>query len=39
MITDTQLSLLANSMGAIAMILIVAYHFLTATPVAHQKRD
>lgn len=29
MITDTQLSLIANSLGVAAMILIVAYHFVS----------
>eukprot|EP01132_Coremiostelium_polycephalum_P000499 gene499-627_t len=41
MITDTQLSLLANSLGAIAFLLIIYYHYVTATvtPVTKAKRD
>lgn len=29
MITDTQLTLIANSLGVITMVLIVAYHYIS----------
>jgi len=41
MITDTQLTLLANTLGAFIFILIVFYHYI-ATPAiqaAHSKKD
>eukprot|EP01133_Synstelium_polycarpum_P015623 gene15623-18563_t len=41
MISDNQLSFLANSLGAIAFLLIVLYHYITAVPAVapHNKRE